>query len=136
MPVTPRFLPLTDVAEILNISSAQVYALVRNGDLPAIQVGGRGQWRVEVSELEAYIQRMYQQTRDRIRPGPGPTGGPGEPGERDEAEADGGAAPAGPDPDGADPDSADPDSADPDGGDPDSVDPDGAEPAPRGAQPE
>ena len=51
----PRFLQLADVAEVLNISSAQVYALVRNGDLPAIKIGGRGQWRVETSELEDYI---------------------------------------------------------------------------------
>ncbi|MEJ5914150.1 helix-turn-helix domain-containing protein [Pseudokineococcus sp. 1T1Z-3] len=58
-----RFLPLADVAEILAISSAQAYALVRSGELPAIKVGGRGQWRVETSELEDYIQRMYSQTR-------------------------------------------------------------------------
>ena len=58
-----RFIPLTDVAEILDISSAQAYSLVRSGDLPAIKVGGRGQWRVETTELEAYIQRMYEQTR-------------------------------------------------------------------------
>ena len=44
---TPRFLTLADVAEVLNTSSAQVYALVRRGDLPAIKIGGRGQWRVE-----------------------------------------------------------------------------------------
>jgi excisionase family DNA binding protein len=60
----PRFLQLTDVAEMLNISSAQAYALVRSGDLPAIKIGGRGQWRVEVSELEGYIARMYDQTRE------------------------------------------------------------------------
>jgi len=60
----PRFLLLADVAEVLNISSAQAYALVRNGDLPAIKVGGRGQWRVEATELEAYIQRLYAETRD------------------------------------------------------------------------
>jgi len=58
-----RFLQLADVAEILNISAAQTYALVRSGELPAIKVGGRGQWRVEESELEGYIQRMYEQTR-------------------------------------------------------------------------
>ena len=63
-PAGRRFLQLADVAEVLNISSAQVYALVRNGDLPAIKIGGRGQWRVEVSELEAYIARMYAETRD------------------------------------------------------------------------
>jgi len=63
MATSPRFLQLADVAEILNTSSAQVYALVRRGDLPAIKIGGRGQWRVEASELEAYIQRAYSDTR-------------------------------------------------------------------------
>lgn len=63
----PRFLTLTDVAETLNISAAQTYALVRSGDLPAIKVGGRGQWRVEARELENYIARMYEQTRQLIR---------------------------------------------------------------------
>ncbi|HET7326172.1 MAG TPA: helix-turn-helix domain-containing protein [Nocardioidaceae bacterium] len=62
----PRFLQLADVAEVLNISAAQAYALVRRGDLPAIKVGGRGQWRVEASELETYIQRMYDSTKEFI----------------------------------------------------------------------
>lgn len=61
---TPRFLQLADVAEILNTSAAQVYSLVRSGELPAIKIGGRGQWRVEASELEKYIERMYELTRD------------------------------------------------------------------------
>ena len=59
----PRFLQLADVAEILNISAAQTYALVRSGELPAIKIGGRGQWRVESSALEDYIARCYEQTR-------------------------------------------------------------------------
>jgi excisionase family DNA binding protein len=59
-----RFLTLADLAETLNISAAQAYALVRNGDLPAIKVGGRGQWRVEATELESYIARMYAHTRE------------------------------------------------------------------------
>ncbi|MGN0064652.1 MAG: helix-turn-helix domain-containing protein [Nocardioides sp.] len=63
MSPAPRFLTLTDVAEVLNTSSAQVYALVRRGDLPAIKIGGRGQWRVEAEQLEAYIQRMYAETK-------------------------------------------------------------------------
>lgn len=62
-----RFLTLTDVQEILNISSPQAYALVRSGELPAIQVGGRGQWRVEASELEAYIARQYAANEARIK---------------------------------------------------------------------
>lgn len=67
--MAPRFLTLPDVQEILNISSPQAYALVRSGELPAIQVGGRGQWRVEASELENYIARQYQATRDKIQAG-------------------------------------------------------------------
>ncbi len=59
----PRFLTLADVSEVLNTSSAQVYALVRRGDLPAIKIGGRGQWRVERTQLEDYIARMYAETR-------------------------------------------------------------------------
>ena len=61
--MTQRFIQLADVSEILNISSAQAYALVRSGELPAIKVGGRGQWRIEASELEGYIQRMYYETK-------------------------------------------------------------------------
>ena len=64
MSATPRFLTLADVAEVLNTSSAQVYALVRRGELPAIKIGGRGQWRVEATKLEEFIERMYAQTRD------------------------------------------------------------------------
>ena len=58
-----RFIQLADVAETLDISSAQAYALVRSGELNAIKVGGRGQWRVEATELETYIQRMYSETK-------------------------------------------------------------------------
>ncbi len=60
---TPRFLTLDDVAEILNVSWAQVYALVRRRELIAIQIGGRGQWRVETDELERFIQQKYAEAR-------------------------------------------------------------------------
>lgn len=62
MAESPRFLTLADVADVLNTSSAQVYALVRRGELPAIKIGGRGQWRVESSKLEEFIQQAYSQT--------------------------------------------------------------------------
>ena len=76
MAPTPRFLSLADVAEVLNTSQAQVYALVRRGDLPAIRIGGRNQWRVEAEQLEAYIARMYDETRSYVDSHPfaeGPT---------------------------------------------------------------
>ncbi|GAA4808316.1 hypothetical protein GCM10025786_10270 [Nocardioides caeni] len=63
---TPRFLTLADVAEVLNTSSAQVYALVRRGELPAIKIGGRGQWRVEGSRLEDYIAEQYRQAEQYV----------------------------------------------------------------------
>lgn len=63
--MAPRFLTLADVSEILNVSAPQAYALVRSGELPAIQIGGRMQWRVESAELERYIERMYEETRAR-----------------------------------------------------------------------
>jgi excisionase family DNA binding protein len=65
-----RFLTLSDVADVLNISASQTYALVRSGALPAIKIGGRGQWRVEREQLEAYIERMYAETRDFVQTHP------------------------------------------------------------------
>lgn len=62
----PRFLLLADVAEILNTSVAQVYALVRRDDLKAMKIGGRGQWRVQASDLEEYIDRMYAEAKQFI----------------------------------------------------------------------
>jgi excisionase family DNA binding protein len=56
---SPRFLTLADVAEVLNVTVRQVYALVRSGELRGIQIGGRGQWRIENDQLENYISRQY-----------------------------------------------------------------------------
>ncbi|MHA7190512.1 helix-turn-helix domain-containing protein [Arthrobacter sp. MDT2-16] len=67
----PRFMTLPDAAAELAVSQSQMYALVKSGDLPAIQVGGRGQWRVERVKLEEYITRMYEQAsaaRSKISP--------------------------------------------------------------------
>ncbi|GAB3363679.1 helix-turn-helix domain-containing protein [Modestobacter lapidis] len=60
---TQRFLTLDDVAEILNVSWSQAYAMVRRKELIAIQIGGRGQWRVEKDELERFIQQKYAEAR-------------------------------------------------------------------------
>jgi excisionase family DNA binding protein len=62
----PRFLRLSDVAEVLNVSERQVYALVRRGDLPAIRLGGRGVWRVEAEALERFITDQCAAARDHI----------------------------------------------------------------------
>ncbi|MGP5130595.1 helix-turn-helix domain-containing protein, partial [Brachybacterium tyrofermentans] len=43
-------------------SRSQAYALVRSGQIRAIRVGGRGQWRVSLEEFDAYIARSYEDT--------------------------------------------------------------------------
>ena len=58
----PRFLSIPDVADVLNISVSQAYALVRTKQIKAIKVGGRGQYRIERDQLEAYIARVYEET--------------------------------------------------------------------------
>ena len=62
----PRFLRLTDVSAILNISTSQTYALVRSGELKAIQIGGRNQRRVERRMLEEYIAEAYRRTAQNL----------------------------------------------------------------------
>lgn len=64
--MAPRFITLADVADTLSISAAQAYALVRTGELRAMKVGGRGQWRVETTELEDYIERAYAATEQHL----------------------------------------------------------------------
>ncbi len=65
-----RFLTLEQVADELNTSVAQIYALVRRGELVAIRLGGRGQWRVERARLEAFIDYLYEQTAQYVKDNP------------------------------------------------------------------
>jgi len=68
--VEARFLLLSDVAAELNVSDSQVYHMVRSGELPAIKIGGRGQWRVERAKLEEYIQQKYSDTAAWVQQNP------------------------------------------------------------------
>jgi excisionase family DNA binding protein len=68
-PVFPRMLSLEQVQEILNVKSALVYSLVRSGELPAGQFGGRGVWRVRESDLAAFIEAAFAKTAERIAAG-------------------------------------------------------------------
>ncbi|EMY35638.1 DNA binding domain-containing protein [Arthrobacter crystallopoietes BAB-32] len=77
-PVEQRFLKLTQVQDELQISSSQAYALVRSGELPAIRIGGRNQWRVEKTKLEEYIQDAYRRTSEAIEAGRLPVEEPGD----------------------------------------------------------
>ncbi|QJC21325.1 helix-turn-helix domain-containing protein [Arcanobacterium buesumense] len=61
-----KFLTIADVAENLSVSAGQVRTLIKNGELAAIQVGGRGQWRISEQAVEEYIQTGYEKTRHKI----------------------------------------------------------------------
>ena len=58
-----RFLTLQQAGEELNVQRTTVMGLIKSGELPAIQVGGRGQWRIERNKLEEYITAAYQRAR-------------------------------------------------------------------------
>ncbi|QCX47507.1 DNA-binding protein [Arcanobacterium haemolyticum] len=64
-----KFLTIADVAESLCVSAGQVRTLIKNGEIPAIQVGGRGQWRISETALDDYIQSGYEKTRQKISAG-------------------------------------------------------------------
>ena len=64
-----RFLTPSQVAEELNVKPNQVYALIKAGELRALQVGGRGMWRIGRQDVEDYIERAYRRTAERIAAG-------------------------------------------------------------------
>jgi excisionase family DNA binding protein len=65
-----RFLTMQEVADELAVTPSQVYHMVRSGELPAIKIGGRGQWRIERVRLEEYIARKYDETAEFVRTTP------------------------------------------------------------------
>lgn len=78
-PSTPRrFLTVEQVAEELNVSPVQMRALVKTGELRAIQVGGRGMWRIGVKDLEDFIEEAYRKAAERIAAGELKATGPDE----------------------------------------------------------
>jgi excisionase family DNA binding protein len=68
-PKKRRFLTTEQAAEELNVSSNQIRALLKTGELRAIQVGGRGMWRIGINDLEDYIVGAYRRTEQRIASG-------------------------------------------------------------------
>ncbi|MHA7192013.1 helix-turn-helix domain-containing protein [Arthrobacter sp. MDT2-16] len=64
-----RFLTLQQVADELNTKHSTVRALIASGELPAIQIGGRGQWRIERAMIEDYVTAAYARARTDIARG-------------------------------------------------------------------
>lgn len=63
----PRFLTPADVAEVLNTSVPQVMALIRDGELSYLRIGGRGVFRIEVVDVEDYIARQKRKAKEEVR---------------------------------------------------------------------
>lgn len=63
------FYTIADVADMLKVSHGAVRNLINNGELRAIQIGGRGLWRIEESALESYIKGQYQQSEEKVKAG-------------------------------------------------------------------
>jgi excisionase family DNA binding protein len=61
---------MAEVAKELAVSESQVYHMVRSGELPAIKIGGRGQWRIERARLERYIEQKYAETAEWVKQNP------------------------------------------------------------------
>lgn len=60
-----KFYTLDEVAESLAISMSQMWAPIKRGEIEGIQIGGRGQWRIEDVKLDEFIERMYDEQRQR-----------------------------------------------------------------------
>lgn len=60
------FYTIADVSEMLKVSQSVVRNLINSGELKAIQIGGRGLWRIEESAVENFIQSQYSQSQEKI----------------------------------------------------------------------
>lgn len=47
----PRFLAVKDVAEALQVRVSSVHGLIKRAELRALQIGGRGDWRIGRDDL-------------------------------------------------------------------------------------
>lgn len=66
---SPRFLSVEQAAQELNVSDAAIRALLRSGELRGFQVGGRGQWRTGVDDLQSYIDEAYRKVAEKVARG-------------------------------------------------------------------
>jgi excisionase family DNA binding protein len=56
-----EMLTLTDVAERLHVHIDTVRRWVRDGELPAYQLGARAGYRVKMSDFRAFLEKRYRQ---------------------------------------------------------------------------
>ena len=68
-PKRPRFLTISQAAEELAVGAPTIRQLIKTGELRALQIGGRGIWRIGSQDLEDYIEQTYRDTAERIAAG-------------------------------------------------------------------
>ncbi|WP_406636952.1 helix-turn-helix domain-containing protein [Pseudarthrobacter quantipunctorum] len=61
--------PDTASAEELNVKQSLIRGLIRTGELRALQIGGRGLWRVGRQDVEDYIADAYRRTAEQLTAG-------------------------------------------------------------------
>ncbi len=66
---TPRLLTISGAAELLSCSRANVYGLIDAGDLPVITVGKSRGYRIDVRDIEEFLERR-KVCKDRAQPKP------------------------------------------------------------------
>jgi excisionase family DNA binding protein len=69
VPTPHRFLTPTQAAEELNVKPNQIHAMIKAGELRALQVGARGMWRIGRQDLEDYIAEAYRRTAAHVAAG-------------------------------------------------------------------
>ena len=55
--VRSRFLTVSEVADLLRVSTMTVYRLIKAGELSAVRIGKS--YRVEESAIDAYLANQY-----------------------------------------------------------------------------
>lgn len=70
---SPRLLTITETAECLGCSEANVYALIDAGKLPYVPVGKRKGYRVSLEDVQTFIearkvQKQPTETKPNYRP--------------------------------------------------------------------
>lgn len=57
------FLTIADTAELLNVAESTIRKMIKSGELPAVQIGSRGLWRISPESIDEYIAESYKKTR-------------------------------------------------------------------------
>ena len=59
-----RFLKVSEVAEILNVSRAHVYNMIADGQMPFVRIGEA--MRIRPEDLEDFVADNFNQTLSRL----------------------------------------------------------------------